>query len=80
MAEQSKLDSFVRELSLLFDKQPGELGGNTRLREDLNAKSAHYFGMIGTIEDLTNKSPTYAEVKSCTTIDDVIKLFHSLSE
>ena len=78
MSEKSK--KMFHELELIFETAPGELKMETTFREDLNAKSMHYFGIMAAIEELTGEYPAYADVKECETIADLMKLFESIGE
>lgn len=77
MTEELRED-FINELTMLFAKKPGELDMSARLRDDLNAKSLHYMGIVGTVEELTGKTIDYVQVHNCATIGDVVKMFETL--
>ncbi len=72
-------EDFINELNMLFVKKPGELDMSARLRDDLNAKSLHYMGIVGIIEELTGKMVDYAQIHNCATISDVVKLMETLA-
>jgi acyl carrier protein len=74
----NEIAKFKEELNTIFDKQEGQLSEDTRLREDLNAKSAHYFGIIASINELLGKNISYSKIKKCETIGEVLSLFKSL--
>ena len=81
MIESKKIDEFMSEIKLLFsmrDTRPVEL--DSRLREDLNATSLHYFAMMGTIEELTGKKVGYEQMKACVTMSDAVKLLEEMVE
>lgn len=78
MNDKKKTDKFLRELNSIFEKEPGQINEDTLLRDDLNAASIHYFGIIGAIKELTNRDIPYSKVKACNNISELIALFEKL--
>ncbi len=70
-------DKFFEEMVALFDGD--EVTRKTKFVEDLNATSFHYMFMIGTIETLTKKTISYAEMKACRTVGEACELCDRLA-
>lgn len=70
-------EKFFDEVVAFFD--PEQITRETKFVEDLNATSMHYMYMIATIEELTKKEPSYAEMKACKTVEDACNLCAALA-
>lgn len=58
-----------------FGKAPGELNKDTRLIEDLDAKSVNYFPIMNALEEEYDLELQYQSFRSqCPTIGDIIRL------
>jgi acyl carrier protein len=66
--------TFYGYIGKMFGKDAGDLGPETRLREDLNATSQMYFGVSALLEKLTGKKTNFADINNCSTLADVIDM------
>lgn len=71
------VEEFLKETYGLFGNK--EIDMDLKFREDLNATSLQYIGMAATIEDLTGKAVSYAQIRGCATLRDAVELLKSLS-
>ena len=68
-------EKFLDELKKVLSIRDGRpVTTESRLRDDLNLTSLHYFAMIGAIEELTGRSISYDQIKCCSTVADAIEL------
>lgn len=74
MDKKNVRDSFVEELQSIFEKP---INADTRFREDLNAASFHYLGIMCVIEELTGETISFSELKACDTVSDMLDLIDS---
>lgn len=54
-----------------FKKDASEIQKELRLKEDLLAKSGHYFSIIAALEEITGKKVTYAQLRRCKTVGEI---------
>ena len=78
MADEATVSKFLNEVSLLFDLSVEQMNRDVRLKEDLNATSLQYMGMISVIAELTGHEISYAKMRKSKTMGDVLDLLESL--
>ena len=71
-------ERFFEEVAGLFEDDT--VTRETKFVDDLNATSFHYMFMVGTIEEITKKKLSYAEMKACETVGDACELCDRLAE
>ena len=69
------LDQFKQQISAVFEKP---IEDETEFVRDLNATSFHYMFIMGTVEDLFQKTISYAEIKACKSVGDLLELCEKL--
>ena len=75
MNTASITDEFLKESQTIFSmRDQREVALTSSLRADLNATSMQYFALISVVEDLTDVTLTYAQVKNCETLGDILQL------
>ena len=79
MADEATVSKFLNEVSLLFDLTVEQMNRDVRFKEDLNATSLQYMGMISVITELTGHEISYAKMRKYKTMGDVIDLLESLT-
>jgi acyl carrier protein len=79
MIDATTIDKFLNELGLLFHLNAEQMKKETRFKEDLNATSLQYMGMISIISELTGKAFSYAKMRKYKTVGDVVELLESLA-
>ena len=67
----SNKEKLIEAIAKTFNKDIGEIHDETRFKEDLLAKSTHYFTLIAVLESLSDKSTTYAKIRKCTTVAEM---------
>lgn len=78
MTDTSIIDKFLTDLALLFDLDINQINKETRFKEDLNATSLQYMGMISVISELVDQEINYAKIRKHKTIGDVIELIETM--
>jgi len=63
-----------------FKVDVNELSEETLMKEDLNVKSSQYFTIIAVVEELAGKKVTYAQIRKCKTIGEIIQFAEKLKE
>jgi len=72
------IDEYLTQACLLFGLSDDQLKNETRFKEDLNATSLQYMGMISIISELTGKELSYAAMRKYKTVGDVIGFLETL--
>ena len=70
---------FKYGVSLMFGLTVEQMNRDVRFKEDLNATSLQYMGMISVITDLTGQEISYAKMRKYKTMGDAIDLLESLA-
>lgn len=65
-------------IATAFKVDVATITDETRLKEDLNAKSSGYFTIIAELEELADKKVTYAQLRKCKTVGDVCAFLEQL--
>lgn len=78
MTEILIADTLMQDISKVFEKEVGALSRDTRLREDLNAKSMQKLAIAASVEELTGKRVSYAQINNCKTLGEVIEFAETL--
>ena len=78
MADEMITAKFIREVCLLFELTEEEMNRDMRFKEDLNATSLQYMGMISVMTELTGQDISYAKMRKYKTMGEAIDLFESL--
>lgn len=71
-------EKIIEAIAKTFKKDVSEITGETRMKEDLNAKSANYFSVIAVLEEMTGKKITYAQLRKYKTVNDICEFVASL--
>ena len=80
MNTESIKEEFLKEAKKIFAmRDDREVTFTSNLRTDLNTTSMQYFALSSIVEDLTGEELTYAQLKSCETIEDILKLASGVS-
>ena len=79
MADEATVSKFLNEVSLLFDQTVERTNKDMCFKEDLNATSLQYMGMISVIAELTGHEISYAKMRKYKTVGDAIELLESLA-
>ena len=71
---EKKMDEVLKILEAIFEKESGEIGPETRFKEDLNANSLQRMMLLADLEDNLGKSLSYGKIHKCVTVQDLIEL------
>lgn len=74
----SDKERIIDTIAKTFKKDAGELSDGTRMKEDLNAKSGDYFGVIAVMEEMTGKKVTYAQLRKRKTLGEIVSFVAEL--
>jgi len=78
MTETVISDEYLAQTCLLFRLAGDQINKDTRFKEDLNATSLQYMGMISIISELTGKDISYATMRKFKTPGHVMDFIETL--
>jgi len=79
MIDNATIDKFLKEIALLFELDADQINKEIRFKEDLNATSLQYMGVISVIAELTGHEINYAKLRKYKTMGDVMEFLETLS-
>ncbi len=78
--KEEVLEKILQRVAVLFKKDPGELGPDTKWVEDLKAKSVNYVQVIAVLEDAFDVQINFMEFRRKKTLGEAAEFVTQLCE